>query len=161
MLVPSLGGLRVPRAQHLRGVISGLSLSTGRAEMISGIALGISLHLSLILELMRSYVSLREPLLAAGGYSKSSAFLKRLADLSGMRVARPKDVEASSLGVAKLLAYSEGRLGFEELKELPDLEEEFRPEMEEGLRRKFLKEYSKLLEVLVRWEENPFLKGSF
>ncbi|MCS7102677.1 MAG: FGGY-family carbohydrate kinase [Candidatus Korarchaeum sp.] len=162
VLVPSLGGLKVPGAQHLRGCIAGLSLSTGRADVLSGVAWGISLHLALILELLRSHLgSLREPLLAAGGYSKSNVFLRRLADLSGMRVARPKDVEASSSGVAKLLAYSDGELNLEDLKELPDLEEEFEPAMEEEVRRNLIQEYSKLLEVLVKWEENPFLKGAF
>ncbi|MEM0036880.1 MAG: FGGY-family carbohydrate kinase [Candidatus Korarchaeum sp.] len=162
LLVPSLGGLRVPRAQQLRGLIVGLSLSAGRADMISSIVWGVSLHLALILELMRSHVGdLKEPLLAAGGYSRSRVFLRRLADLSGMRVARPTDVEASSLGVAKLLAYFDGKLRLEDLREPPDLEEEFEPGMEGELRRKLLQDYSKLVEVLMRWEENPFLRGAF
>lgn len=162
LLVPSLGGLRVPRAQQLRGLIVGLSLSAGRADMISSIVWGVSLHLALILELMRSHVGdLKEPLLAAGGYSRSRVFLRRLADLSGMRVARPTDVEASSLGVAKLLAHFDGKLRLEDLREPPDLEEEFEPGMEGELRRKLLQDYSKLVEVLMRWEENPFLRGAF
>jgi len=161
ILVPSLGGLRVPEARHLRGLILGLNLSTRRADIISGIAWGVSLHLSLILKLIKSHMKLREPLLAAGGYSKSDAFLQRLADLSGMRVARPRDTEASSLGVAKLLAYSDNKIGIEDLKELPRFERTFEPSMKEELREELLQEYSRLLEVLIRWERNPFLRGAF
>ena len=162
ILIPSLGGLRVPKAQKLRGTITGLSLSTSRADIVSGIAWGISLHLAFILELIRSQLrELKAPLLSAGGYSKSNAFLQRLADLTGMEVARPKDIEASSFGVAKLLAYSDGKLGFEELKSSPEIERRFEPRMGEEERKRLIKEYSELLKVMIRCEENTFLKGSF
>ncbi|PNV77265.1 MAG: carbohydrate kinase, partial [Thermoproteota archaeon] len=162
ILIPSLGGLRVPRAQQLKGIITGLSLSTSRAGIVSGIAWGISLHLAFILELIRSQLrELKAPLLSAGGYSRSNAFLQRLADLTGMEVARPIDTEASSLGVAKLLAYSDGKLGFEELKSTPEIDKRFKPRMGEEERRKLIQEYSELLKVILGCEENIFLSGSF
>ncbi len=162
ILIPSLGGLRVPRADKLRGVITGLDLSTGRADIVSGIAWGISIHLASIIERIRSHLgSLKEPLLSAGGYSRSNAFLQRLSDLSGMRVARLKDTEASSFGVAKLLAYSDGRLSYEDLTETPEIDTVFEPEMSEDERRALIREYSKLLEVMTSCEGNPFMRGSF
>jgi len=162
ILIPSLGGLRVPRADKLRGVMTGLDLSTKRADIVSGIAWGISIHLAIIIERMRSYLgSLKEPLLSAGGYSRSNAFLQRLSDISGMRVARLKDTEASSFGVAKLLAYSDGRLSREDLPKTPEIDTVFEPEMSEDERRALIREYSKLLEVMTSCEGNPFMRGSF
>ncbi|WP_233437663.1 FGGY family carbohydrate kinase [Candidatus Korarchaeum cryptofilum] len=162
ILVPSLGGLRVPRADKLRGIITGLDLSTRRADIVSGIAWGISIHLAIIIERMRSHLgSLREPLLSAGGYSRSDSFLRRLSDLSGMRVARVKDTEASSFGVAKLLAYSDGKLSYEDLHETPEVDASFEPGMSEDERNFLIKEYSKLLEVITSCERNPFMRGSF
>ena len=161
VIVPSFGGLRVPRAQGIRGLMLGLNLGTGKEDLVSGLAWGVSLHLALILRRMRRHLRLRDPLYSYGGYSLSNTFLQRLSDLSGMEVARLRDVEASSIGVARLLAYSDGVIGWEDLKEPPEVERRFSPSMGEEERAHLLEEYESLMEVLSRWEGNVFLRGNF
>ncbi len=161
LLIPSFGGLRVPRAQSLRGLIAGLNLRTRREDLISGLAWGVSLHMGLILDRIRKHVRLKDPFFSAGGYSLSDFFLQKLADLTGMEIIRPRDVEASSFGVARLLAYSDGFLGREDLKEPPEMDRAFKPSLGEEERSQLIREYSSLLEVLSRWEGNVFLRGSF
>lgn len=162
LVVPAFGGFRFPRAGDLRGIVTGLSLGVGRAEIITGLAWGVALHTALILKEISRYAGRpAEPLWASGGYSKSDSFLQILSDATGMRVARPVDTEASSRGVAKLLLLSDGKISRRELAEPPPVEKTFEPSSGEGERESWVRSYEEFLEVVCRWERNPFLKGSF
>lgn len=162
LVIPAFGGFRCPRAGRLRGMVTGLSLGAGRAEMVAGLAWGVALHVALLLkEIARHAGRPAEPLWASGGYSKSDPFLQILSDATGMRVARPVDVEASSRGVAKLLLLSDGKISRKELAEPPPVGRFFEPRSSAEERGFWLESYEKLLEVVRKWEENPFLRGSF
>lgn len=162
LLIPSLGGFRIPYLRDLKGVILGLGLDTSRADIISGLALGVSLHTAIILNIMKKYVRrFREPLFSGGGYSRSDGFLQILADVTGMEVARPIDVEVSSLGVAKLLALSDGVLTKRDLKEKPSIEKVFTPKLDSLDRETMLKTYSRLLGVIGKWMRDPSLRKIF
>ncbi|MEM0087711.1 MAG: FGGY-family carbohydrate kinase [Thermofilum sp.] len=162
LVVPAFGGFRCPRAGKLRGLVVGLSLGAGRAEVIAGLAWGVALHIALLLKEISKHAGKPvEPLWASGGYSKSDPFLQILSDVTGMRVARPVDVEASSRGVAKLLLLSDGKISKRELAEPPPVGRFFEPRADAEERGFWLRSYEELLEVVRRWEENPFLRGSF
>jgi glycerol kinase len=162
LLVPSLGGFRIPYLRDLRGIILGLGLDTSKSDILSGLALGVSLHIATILNTMKKYIGrFREPLFSGGGYSRSSAFLQTLADITGMQVARPVDVEVSSFGVAKLLALSDGKLSKKDLREKPDIEKLFSPNLHHIDRSVMLDAYSKLLGVISRCLKDQSLKKIF
>jgi len=162
LVVPAFGGFRCPRAPSVRGLICGLSLGTGRGEVVAGVAWGVALHVAYILrEIRRRVGAPREPLWASGGYSRSDFFLQTLADATGLRVARPPDVESSCAGVAKLLALADGRISRRELEEPPPPGKVFEPRTSAGERERLLEGYGELLGVLRRWERNPFISGSF
>lgn len=162
LVVPSFGGFRIPRAPQLRGIITGLSLGTGRADIVSGLAWGVALHIALILDKIGRRVGAPvEPLWASGGYSKSNTFLQVLSDATGMRVARPLDVESSARGVAKLLLLADGKLSRRELAESPPVERLFEPRIGEAKRRELVGSYEKFLEVVGKWEMLQVLRGSF
>lgn len=162
LVIPSFTGFRIPYIGDLKGIILGLSLDTSRAEIASGLALGVSLHTAFIINVMKKYVhKLEEPFFVGGGYSRSDSFLQMLADMTGMEVARPIDVEVSSLGVAKLLALSDGAISKKDLREKPAIEKIFTPKLETLERDKLLEHYVKLLEGIRKWEKNILLKGIF
>lgn len=162
LLIPSLFGFRIPYFRDLKGVVLGLSLDTSRAEIVSGLALGVSLHTALIINSMKRYVQkFKEPLFTGGGYSRSDSFLQILADITGMEVARPSDVEVSSFGVARLLALSDGSLSKKDLRERPSIDKVFIPRSETIDRDRLLGNYIKLLDGVRKWEKNILLKGTF
>ena len=162
LLVPSFGGFRIPYLRDLRGMILGLGLDTSSSDILSGLALGVSLHVAIILNAMKKYVrEFREPLFSGGGYSMSNAFLQTLADITGMQVAKPLDVEISSFGVAKLLALSDGKLSKKDLREKPAIEKLFSPSLNQVDRNTMLDAYSKLLGVISRCLRDRSLKKIF
>lgn len=162
LLLPSFGGLRVPKAQNAGGLITGLTLSSSRSDIVGGLAWGVALYMAYLLDLIRDTVGgYVEPLWAAGGFSKSNTFLQFLADATGLRVARPTDVEASSRGVLKLLMVADGRAGREVLREQQPVEAEFKPSMSEEERQMYMSNFRAIVEVLPKWEENLFLRRSF
>lgn len=161
IVVPSFRGLRTPDAPLLKGMILGLDPSTTKADVVAGLAWGVALYVAYLLGKLSKYCgSPREPLWSGGGYSRSNAFLQALADATGLRVARPRDVESSIRGVLKLLLYSEGKASLDDLKEPPEVDAYFEPRA--GPEAKALVgELEELLEVVARWEENAFLSGRF
>lgn len=160
LIIPSFTGIRTPYLVDLKGIMLGLGLDTSKADIVSGLALGVSLHTAFIIKTVKKYVQeFKKPLFSGGGYSKSDGFLQMLADITGMEVARPVDVEASSLGVAKLLALSDGLLSKKDLREEPAIGKLFTPKLENIEREKLLREYSKLLEGIRKWEKNLLLRG--
>ena len=162
LIVPAYGGFRCPRAPDVRGLVCGLSLGVRRGEVVAGLAWGVALHLAYIVrEIWRRVGASREPLWASGGYSRSDFFLQALADATGLRVARPVDVESSCRGVAKLLALADGRISRRELEEPPPTGKVFEPRVDAGEREHLIEKYRELLGVLRRWEKNPFLSGTF
>lgn len=162
LLFPSFGGIRVPRAQNIAGFIMGLTLGTTRGDIVAGLAWGVALYMAYILGLMEKVGGrLKEPLWAAGGFSKSNIFLQFLSDATGVAVARPVDVEASSRGVLKLLMLAEGVAGKEILKQQLPVESEFKPRLDEKYREKYMSNFRKLVEALPKWEENIFLRRGF
>ena len=162
LVLPAFGGFRCPRAPRLRGLIAGLHLGAGRGEVVAGLAWGVALHVAYILrELRRRLGAPQEPLWASGGYSQSNFFLQVLADATGLKVARPVDIETSSRGVAKLLALADGKISRKELEEPPPASRVFEPRLSEEERGLLLEGYAEFLEVVRRWEGNPVLSGSF
>ncbi len=69
-----------------------------------------------------------------------------MADATGIRVARIRDVEASSLGVAKLLAYRDGVISRDELGLHPDVYRVFVPSISDKKRTRLVEVYESLLE---------------
>ncbi len=162
LVLPAFGGFRCPRAPRLRGLITGLHPGVGRGEVVAGLAWGVALHIAYIIREIRKRVGApRSPLWASGGYSQSDYFLQVLADATGLKVARPVDVESSCRGVAKLLALADGRISRKELEEPPPPGKVFEPRLSGEERERLLESYSEFLEVVRKWEKNPILSGSF
>ncbi|MDQ2804485.1 MAG: FGGY-family carbohydrate kinase [Pseudomonadota bacterium] len=109
---PDFHGNRSPRADpSLRGTISGLSLSADRDDLaalylatIQALAYGTR-H---IIATMNQEGYAIDTILACGGGTKNSVFLREHADATGCRIVLPEEPEAVLLGAAVLAAMAGG-----------------------------------------------------
>lgn len=111
VFIPALSGLQVPRAPNATGVIAGLTVGSGRGDIVSGLLKSIAFHVRLVLE--QSGERLRT-LRADGGLSKSNSLLKATAAATGLPVERLHDLEATSRGLAMLQLAAVGKASLEE-----------------------------------------------
>jgi FGGY-family pentulose kinase len=109
---PDFHGNRSPRADPtLKGMISGLTLSATADDLarqylaaVQAVAFGTR---HIIAEMNRKGYAI-DTLLACGGGTKNPVFLREHADITGCRVALPKEPEAVLLGSAVLGAVAAG-----------------------------------------------------
>lgn len=106
--VPSLQGLGTPHMDFAaRGVLGGLSLATGRAEIARAALEGIAQRGADLCEALGFADSV---LPVDGGLARSDLLLQLLADLTGAEVRRAAEVETSALGAAQLAGLAVGAL---------------------------------------------------
>jgi glycerol kinase len=105
LFLPAFAGLQVPRVPFARGLIAGLDASSDKNAIISGLLKSITFHVKQVLR-------------ADGGLSKSDNLMKRISAVTGKRVERMRDTEATSQGLAMLQMVS---LGKESLSDLTSL----------------------------------------
>ncbi|MGN6496333.1 MAG: glycerol kinase [Tsuneonella sp.] len=108
-IVPALSGLGAPHWQpHARGVISGLSFATGKAQLARA-ALEAMAHQTH--DLATAFAADGAPwctLRIDGGMSANDWMAQDLADMLGLTVERPDLVETTALGAAMLAAVGAG-----------------------------------------------------
>jgi len=112
IFIPALSGLQVPRAPHTKGVIAGLVLGSGRADVVSGLLKGIAFHVKLTLEQSKETIN---AIVADGALSRSDELLRRISAASRARVERAADLEATSRGLAMLQLATVGGSTLEDL----------------------------------------------
>jgi xylulokinase len=97
--------------ENSRGVLSGLTLATRRGDILKGILQGAVFDLKTCTDLLPR-VGLRvRRYRAAGGGSKSDAWLQLAADILGAPIVRVRVSEAGALGAAILAAAGTGEFG--------------------------------------------------
>jgi xylulokinase len=110
IVTPHFAGMGTPGFDpHARGVMSGLGLDTGRAEIVRGILDGLAYELRLNIEGLEELGFSVEEICCVGGGAKSDAWLQLKADITGKRVQAPRIVEASCTGAAILGGVGVGR----------------------------------------------------
>ncbi|MCI0515161.1 hypothetical protein L0128_18255, partial [candidate division KSB1 bacterium] len=92
------------------GVLVGLHLDTSRGEILKGLIEGVTFYLRECLEAMPAGISITD-FRAAGGGSKSDAWLQISADILGRPFLRPKINEAGAMGAAIIAATGSGVFG--------------------------------------------------
>jgi glycerol kinase len=106
--VPALQGLGTPHMDFAaRGVLGGLSLATGRAEIARAALDGIAQRCADLCEALGFADSV---LPVDGGLAQSDLLLQLLADLTGAEVRRAAEVETTALGAAQLAGLAVGAL---------------------------------------------------
>jgi xylulokinase len=97
--------------ENSRGVLTGLTLQTRRADILKGILQGAVFDLKTCTDLLpRAGLAIRR-YRAAGGGSRSDAWLQLCADVLGAPFLRPRVSEAGALGAAILAGAGTGEFG--------------------------------------------------
>jgi xylulokinase len=133
-LLPHFSGVRTPwQDPYSRGAILGLTLSTGRAELIRGMLDSITYELKLNINRLEDAGVLIERIGAAGGGAKSRRWLQIKADITGKEIVSYELTEAGCLGAAMLAGVGVGVYRSEEeaAERLVKPMEIFRPEASE------------------------------
>ncbi len=108
--VPAFVGLGSPHwDSQARGMISGMTQGTGRAEIVRATLEGIAYQVRELVEAMEadSGESLKE-LRVDGGASANNFLMQFQADILGKKIVRPADVETTALGAAYLAGLATG-----------------------------------------------------
>ena len=109
-IVPAFAGLGAPYWDpDARGAILGLTRGTSRAHLARAALEAITLANADLIEILRAETGLPVPeLLADGGAAANDLLMQIQADLAGIRVQRPANVEATARGAAGLAGLGAG-----------------------------------------------------
>ncbi len=109
-LVPAFTGLGAPYWDpHARGAMLGMTLDTGRAELVRATLDAVCYQTQDLMRAMAADVGNAPTALRVdGGMVANDWLLQRLADLTGLRVERPKVTETTALGAAYLAGLGSG-----------------------------------------------------
>lgn len=122
VFVPSLTETRFPRRRGCTGLLYGLSLAHTRSDLVRGVLEGLVLAAHSIVEAVEGVAGRRSVIRADGGLSNSTCYLKLLSTACGRRIERVRGADASSRGVAMLLALYDGRISMRDLEEGVDVD---------------------------------------
>lgn len=131
LLVPALAGLGAPFWDPgARGALLGLSRGTTRAHIARAAFDAIALRTDDVLRAMTSDLGQLGILRVDGGVAHSDLLLQLQADLSGLAVSRPDDVETTARGAALLAGLGAGIFSStDDIARLPVAERRFLPAM--------------------------------
>ena len=130
-LVPAFAGLGAPHWDaYARGTIVGLTQGSGRAQIVRAAVEAMAYQTRDVIEAMESDAGepLRE-LRVDGGAVVMDILCQFQADLLGIPVRRPRQVETTALGAAFLAGLGAGIWRDAELEDLWKLDREFEPKM--------------------------------
>ena len=126
---PALAGLGTPYWNpKVKGIIYGLTRAIRKEHLVRALLEGLAMSVAEVLDCIRKASGMEfNEIIADGGASKSDYLLQSIADFSGVKVLRPKNLEGTSRG-AFLLAKGaiEGK-SLEEAWVPPEIEKEFLP----------------------------------
>ena len=149
-IVPALSGLGAPHWRaEARGVISGLSFASGKAELARASLEAMAHQTHDLAEAFAADGTRWETLRIDGGMAANEWMAQDLADMLNVTVERPAFVETTALGVAMLAASGAGL--YSDLKSAAAAMRgpltTFAPAMDEGTREERLARWKKALEA--------------
>lgn len=152
VFVPALSGLGAPFWKpDAKGIITGITRGTTKAHIARAILEGIALQEYTLLEAMKEDTGQRiSSLKVDGGASKDNLLMQFQADILGIPVIRPQNIETTSLGAAMLAGLYAGM--WKDIKELKKIWKEdkiFNPTMPVAQRRGFLLRWNSAVKKLL------------
>ena len=135
-MVPALAGLGAPYWDpHARGAVLGITRGTTRAHIVRAALEAIAHRSADALEAMEQETGARLPQLQVDGGAAANNFLMQTqADLLGVPVNRPAQIETTALGAAYLAGLQTGAWSAAELRSLNPLERRFEPKISQDER---------------------------
>jgi xylulokinase len=133
MVLPHFTTTGPPLLEHRTvGVMAGLTLDTGRGEIIKGLIEGATYYLAEGVEMLESIGIRIDEYRPTGGGAKSEMWLQTATDIMGKPFAKPLVVEAGCFGAAILAGTGIGHYGSaaEAARELVRIERYYAPDRE-------------------------------
>ncbi len=155
-VVPAFSGLGAPHwDQGARGMIMGLTRGTNRNHLARAALESIAFQACEVVDAMRADSGKDVPSIRVDGGASANGFLCRfLADVTGVKVVRPKVIESTALGAAYMAGLT---VGFwddrEELAGNWSLDREFLPTMSEEERISRMEGWAKAVECAEAWSK--------
>ncbi|WP_444923125.1 glycerol kinase GlpK [Microbulbifer sp. DLAB2-AF] len=131
-LVPAFSGLGAPHwDSSARGTLCGLSRGAGRAEVVRATLESIAYQSDELARLMEEALKVDISHMRVDGGASANNFLMQFqADISDLRVERPRQIESTAIGAALLAGIGSGLWHFHRLPErLLEIERDFLPGM--------------------------------
>jgi glycerol kinase len=135
--VPAMIGLRMPSASpNARGTIFGLSFETSQSHLARAALEALAYQTRDIVENLESTYGLAVPVLRVDGGSAQSDFLMQFqADILGIPIERPRQIEAAIMGAAYLAGLAVGYWSsLEEVASTWQLQTRFEPRISQSVR---------------------------
>ncbi len=148
MFNPTLaGGSAQEPAPEMKGGFVGLSLSSTREDLIRASLEGVALALGVVLNILKSSVTLENNMLICGGGSKSPLWREIIANVFDQEVLKTNiDQDAASLGAAALAANAIGVWkGYDRIDKIHRVEDVTKPIPAQ------VEQYQKLQLVFSKW----------
>ncbi|NIA69224.1 glycerol kinase [Pelagibius litoralis] len=107
--VPALAGLACPHwDRKARGLWIGMTLETGKGDLVRAILEGVAFRAAEVLTAMDERVTIAGPLSVDGGMAANGYFLQTLADILQRDLVVPRGAELTAIGTARLAAEALG-----------------------------------------------------
>lgn len=153
--VPAFTGLGAPYwDMYARGIMIGLTRGINRKHVCRAVLESITYQMTDLLEAMTSDSGiLLKDLRVDGGASVSNIMMQIQADMTGVNVNRPKNVETTALGAAYCAGLATGVWeSFEEIEANREVDRIFTPSMEITVRNKKYSDWKRAVERSRNWE---------
>ena len=154
--VPAFTGLGAPYWNpDARGAVLGMSLDTGRNDIVRAAlsSIAFSTH-----DLVESFASQRvrpSMINIDGGMSRNDWFAQRLSDMTSLEITRPRDTETTAAGAAYLAGLGAGMYSsLDDIAELRDIDRAFSPSMAEEQRRGLLSGWHSAIDAALSHARN-------
>lgn len=153
--VPAFTGLGAPYwDMYARGTMLGITRGTSRQHVIRAVLDSISYQSRDVMEAMKldSGMNIRS-IYADGGACASNIIMQFQADILGIRVIRPRNIESTALGATFLAGLAIGFWKDEaELRKIHATDREFVPGISESERERLYHKWGKAVECARGWE---------
>ncbi|MDO4522119.1 MAG: FGGY family carbohydrate kinase [Eubacteriales bacterium] len=149
---PSLaGGTSQDKSVNIKGAFVGLSLGSGRAQMIRAAMEGIAMNLKMSLDNLKEQTALTERIQFCGGGAKNQVWMQMFADIFEKNIVKTNiDQDAASIGAAAIAAKAVGCIeDYSYIAGVHRLEFECIPQKENVLKyRRIQKVFAHICEIL-------------
>ncbi len=153
VVVPAFTGLGAPHWEPgARGMITGLTRGVNRNHLARAVLESIAFQARDVIEAMSADAQMRVSTIKVDGGASANSFLCQfLADISGVRVLRPKNIESTALGAAYMAGLTVGFWSEGDVIDSWELDREFIPSMSEEERDSRLADWNRAVECAKLW----------
>ena len=153
VVVPAFVGLGAPYwDMDARGAVFGLSRGSGKAELVRATLQSLALQTYDVLSAMQADSNINLSALKVDGGAIANNYLAQFqADILNIHIERPDNLESTATGAAYMAGLGSGFWSEDFIQKQSNIEQTFKPEMTEAIRRSYIKLWEKAIERSRGW----------